>query len=164
MDITKKQVEEFLADCSLNCFDCGATADLIQMDDGVALCHSCHNDSWDNDYNYLNEEALVYYQDDELSLITVLIAKGPNNVEVPCMLFESLDNAVVYCDELFAPYKRIEKDDGTIRYNIDIEAMDNCDILSERIFTNWYYGCGAPYPFVLKQVAFATPFVGFDLD
>jgi hypothetical protein len=60
--ITKKSMEEFLADCSLNCFDCGATADLIQMCDGVALCHDCHNDSWDNDYNYsLNEEYLVYY-------------------------------------------------------------------------------------------------------
>jgi hypothetical protein len=97
-------------------------------------------------------------------MITVLIAKGPNNIEVPCMLFESLDDGIVYCDRLFAPYERIERDDGTIRYNVDIEASDNCDEMSAQLFTSWYYGCGAPYPFVLKQVAFATPFVGFDLD
>jgi len=97
-------------------------------------------------------------------MITVLIAYGPNSVEVPCRIFENMEDGRAYCDPLFAKIGVEPKDyDGGVRYSADLDAEGGEEI-SKELFTSHYYGCGGPYPFGLVEVPFNEKFVGFDLD
>ena len=98
-------------------------------------------------------------------MITVLIAYGPNSVTVPCRLFENMEDGRAYCDPLFAKINiRPETDSsGGVRYSANLEGIEDEEV-SEALFTSFYYGCGGPYPFVLKEIPFNEKFVPFDLD
>jgi len=102
-------------------------------------------------------------------MITVLIASGPNDLEIPCRLFKTMEDGRAYCDPLFAKLDIIPKirSNGSVYYSVDLEAefqeYNNNDV-SEELFTSFYYGCGGVYGMVLKEVPFNEKFVRFDLD
>lgn len=101
-------------------------------------------------------------------MITVLIAYGPNSVAIPCRVFENMEDGRAYCDPLFAKVNAGPETDssGGVRYSTDLDVAckgDNNDEVSTELFTSYYYGCGGPYPFVLKEVPFNEKFVPFDL-
>jgi len=90
----------------------------------------------------------------------VVIAEGPNSVEVPCRIFSDLAKAEAFCDELLKDAEKSKEEDG-IRYYYQDEISDN---IAEVMFTNYYGGCGECYAFTLKLVNENEKFVGFDLD
>ena len=96
----------------------------------------------------------------------VLIAYGPNNIEIPCRLFEDLETGKQICNEIFGMEGELLKheDKDVIRYRKDLDDEDEGNIISEQLFTSFYYGCGGPYTFVLREVDFNTKFVPFELD
>lgn len=99
-------------------------------------------------------------------MITVLIAIGPNSLEVPCMIFENMESARTYCDPLFAKINaqpNIVKD--KVYYEADlVQGVKECDEIAGELFTDYYDGCGGAGPFVLKAVPFNEKFLAFDLD
>ncbi len=94
--------------------------------------------------------------------VTMLIACGPNSIEVPCRIFPDMETAKTKCDEIFG----IEGTPGEsgYTYKVDLEDEKKPWPISNELFTEFYYGCGGPYPFVLVEVEFDTKFVGFNLD
>ena len=99
-------------------------------------------------------------------MITILIAYGPNSIAIPCRIFENVEAGREYCDPLFAKIgeEPAVEFDGNIRYNADLDSIDENDEVSAELFTDHYYGCGGPYRFVLQEVPFNEKFVPFDLD
>lgn len=94
----------------------------------------------------------------------VLIAYGPNSIEIPCRLFEDLETGKQICDKIFDMEGKLSESGDVVRYRKDLEDGDEEGVISKQLFTSFYYGCGGPYTFVLKEVAFNTKFVPFDLD
>ena len=98
-------------------------------------------------------------------MITVLIACGPNSIEIPCRIFENMQSAREYCDPLFAKAgANPEADINGIRYSADLESSPAGKEISAELFVSHYYGCGGPYPFILMEVPFNSKFVCFNLD
>lgn len=102
-----------------------------------------------------------------------LIAMGPNNVEIPCMIFPDMESGISYCDNLFAKYtakKSKHETKNIVTYFVYLEDYDSeedkfeKDTISRTLFNQHYYGCGGPGPFVLQPVSFSKKFVNFDLD
>lgn len=109
----------------------------------------------------------------------VLIARGPNSVEVPCRLFPSMQLGLRRCTELFGRGPTSGKD-GEAHWGYDketkwdvYELLKNVEDprgdmeespLCKELFMYYYDGCGGVGSFVLKEVAWDKPFVGFDLD
>ena len=98
-------------------------------------------------------------------MIAILIAHGPNSIEIPCRIFESVKDGRAYCDPLFAKVNAGPKanSNGSVRYSVDLEVIGDEEV-SQELFTNHYYGCGGPYRFILQEVPFNEKFVPFDLD
>lgn len=98
-------------------------------------------------------------------MIAVLLAYGPNSVVIPCRIFESMEDGRTYCDPLFAKAGSgpLADSSGGIRYSVDLESIEDEEVSAE-LFTSFYYGCGGPYRFILKEVPFNEKFVPFDLD
>jgi hypothetical protein len=110
----------------------------------------------------------------------VLIALGPNSVEVPCRLFPDMATALARCTELFGRGPTRTNKDGSYQWGYDKETKwDICKLLESRedargdmeespltkqLFTHYYGGCGEVGAFDLKAVPFDSTFVGFDLD
>jgi hypothetical protein len=99
-------------------------------------------------------------------MITMLIAYGPNSIEIPCRIFESMEDGRAYCDPLFAKVGSdpIVNSNGHIRYSVNLESVEGGKEISEELFTSHYYGCGDPGRFILQEVPFNEKFVVFDLD
>jgi hypothetical protein len=97
-------------------------------------------------------------------MVTVLIAHGTNGLKIPCRIFSDMGTGKAVCDEIFEGKGRKPPEvmDKSVMYYVDAEDEDK--ELSETLFTDYYYGCGGPGPFELKEVEFNTKFVGFDLD
>jgi len=99
-------------------------------------------------------------------MITLLIAVGGNDIEIPCRVFENLESAIEECDKIFG-FESIIGPYGTHVYN---KSMDPNDIdddgerISSELFIKYYYGCGGPHCFELKEVDFNTKFISWDLD
>ena len=99
-----------------------------------------------------------------MNTVTVLIACAANELDIPCRLFEDLETGKQACDKIFGMEGELSKAGDVIRYKKNLDRDDKDDAISEQLFTNFYYGCGGPYVFVLKDVPFDTKFIGFDLD
>jgi len=105
-------------------------------------------------------------------MIAVLIACGPNSIEVPCRIFENIEAGKQRCDEIFGVEGEVvttQLDGKTVYYYeyrkyLEEEPREISKEMSDKLFTKHYYGCGGPGPFVLAEVEFNTKFVGFDLD
>jgi hypothetical protein len=97
----------------------------------------------------------------------VLVGLGPNNVEIPALIFGSKEAANKFCERFIDI--RIREDDTTW-YPIDFlvgskdynEETDEDD--SRKFYTHYYDGCGACYGFELRKVEEGKPFVQWDLD
>ena len=77
-----------------------------------------------------------------------------------------MEDAREFCDPLFAKVGAgpvAHADDGSVRYNVDLEGYED-DEISAELFTSHYYGCGGPGPFILRILSFNEKFVTFDLD
>ena len=94
--------------------------------------------------------------------LAVLIAIGANNIEVPCRIFPDIETAKTRCDEILGTEG--DKRNYGYGYGVGLENEEDPWPISKELFTRFYYGCGGPYAFVLKEVDFDTKFVGFDLD
>ncbi len=99
-------------------------------------------------------------------MITILIAYGANAIEVPCRVFENMEDGRAYCDPLFAKVGAEPEinSNGSTRYDANLDGVEGGEEVSDELFTNYYYGCGGPGPFALQEVPFNKKFVGFDLD
>jgi len=95
--------------------------------------------------------------------VAVLIAVGGNDIMIPCRIFEDLETGKQICDKILDMEGKLSKS-GDIRYEKDLESDDEGGVISEQLFTHFYYGCGGVYPLILREVPFNTKFVGFDLD
>jgi len=151
--------------------------------------------------------------------VALVIALGPNRVDIPCMVFPTLKEAETFCDN----NPLLEKRKELVYENIDSEYMFSSayeedefprfikhsirriksyiegieiklkkrelneleqfnynmfknaltrannftfkDVQKNKLFNDYYYaGCGGVSVFVIKEVKFGTPFVGFSLD
>ena len=95
--------------------------------------------------------------------VIVLIAHGPNGLDIPCRLFGDMDIAKKRCDEIFGKEGK-EVSNGAFVYKVDLESEIDPWPISEKLFTRFYYGCGGPDTFTLVICTFDTKFVGWDLD
>ena len=96
--------------------------------------------------------------------IAVLIACGPNDIEVPCMIFENLKQGKEKCDNLFKGYPSKVRDDGSVIYLVYLEDLGDNDNISDKVFIKHYYGCGGTGPFILTKVEFSQKFISWNLD
>jgi len=100
--------------------------------------------------------------------VTVLIACGTNDLEIPCRLFEDFETGKQICDKIFSmegeKIFKLSKSGDVVRYDKDLEDDDEDGVISKQLFTHFSYSCGSAYRFILKEVPFNTKFVGFDLD
>lgn len=105
---------------------------------------------------------------------TVLIALGYNELQIPCIFFDNMEEGKAWCaaQGLTSTHPQ---GDGEVYYNKlngeDVDrALDEVDPhteereLARRFFTHYYGGCGECYGFRLQEVALGTPFLAFDLD
>lgn len=103
----------------------------------------------------------------------VLVGKGPNSVEVPCLVWTDFDSAMAQCKEMLGQPKAGKNN----THSWDLEAPDYSNVETEddgeqlfansifsKLFTHYYDGCGECYRAVLKEVEVGKPFVGWDLD
>ena len=94
---------------------------------------------------------------EEEKMITMIIAEGANNLEIPCLVMENVLAAQKLCNSLGmegTKTRYVLPDMGTDEYN---KALDT-------LFTSYYLGCGEPYAIKIKEIDFNIPFVGWDLD
>lgn len=99
--------------------------------------------------------------------ITVLIALGPNSVEVPCRLFSSMADGMAFMTSRFGTPQKWDRenkkyidDPGSRKWHI----MDEDDERIGALFTHYYSGCGGVGAFTLSEVETDSVFVGWDLD
>jgi hypothetical protein len=97
-------------------------------------------------------------------MIAVLIACGSNQLEIPCRVFESLEQGKEACDALLGQEGKLTKGGGYIYTAYLDDDKDTDEEISKKLFTSHYYGCGGPGPFYLMEVEPDTKFVPFDLD
>jgi hypothetical protein len=79
-----------------------------------------------------------------MNKVYVVVGQGPNDVEVPCLIFKTKEEADIYVRNNPAPEEDSE--------------------LATPYFTQFYGGCGGCYNMVVKEVEFGKQFVGWNLD
>ncbi len=90
--------------------------------------------------------------------ITILIAQGGNDLQIPCRIMKDVEEARDFC-------KGLELEpigDSGMRYGLP-DLDDNLE-LAEKIFTSYYGGCGGAYIIIIKEVKFNEALVNWDLD
>ena len=88
--------------------------------------------------------------------IAMIVAMGPNSVEVPCLWFEEVGAAKSYLNDLFGPA------DYHDRWHP--ASVVQLKSLADLFFTDYYDGCGGVWGFTVKEVEAGRPFVPFNLD
>lgn len=113
--------------------------------------------------------------------VVVLIAAGANNLAIPCRVFQDMKEGYRICNEIFKCSPKPvewckepiwEYNPGAVEikqkrdaYGRQVTKSANHEgQIAETLFTGFYFGCGGPYAFYLKEVEFNTRFVRFDLD
>jgi hypothetical protein len=99
-----------------------------------------------------------------LDKVVVLIALGPNSVEIPCRFFENMKTGLAKTKNILGIEPTTKSTDEGVEYHFDIDLEAAPQEISATLFTGWYYGCGGVYGLVLKEVPFDTKFLSFDLD
>ena len=90
--------------------------------------------------------------------VTMLMAQGGNELEIPCRVMKSVEEARNFCKEL-----ELEPlGDSEMRYGLP--DLDENSELAEKIFTSYYGGCGGAYVIIIKEVGFNEALVSWDLD
>lgn len=97
-----------------------------------------------------------------------LKARGPNNVEIISMIFESFETGLAWLNIWFPEMEiKVYQRDGFREANhtgyLDDEAKHKT--FFDAIFTSWYFGCGSAHTVSLVELKdYNTPLCGFDLD
>lgn len=108
----------------------------------------------------------------------VVVALGPNDVEVPCLLFEKKGEAETYLMKHLESFDRAGD-----RFVLTGRTMGHFDAFFDRhghaiydpdpnlsasvtakFFTDYYGGCGPVWAFEIREVEYKTPFTVFNLD
>jgi hypothetical protein len=92
--------------------------------------------------------------------IAVIIARGANNLEIPCMTFATVEEAEAYLTKVCGPPDECRVW-GRVRLRTDEHIMGN---RADKFFTSYYDGCGGCLGFSVRKVEHGKPFVGWDLD
>lgn len=101
-----------------------------------------------------------------MSSFAVIIAEGPNDVRVPCLIFQRLAEAKAYMEKFglqsgtWQGFNWVESKDG-LSYLVDEDWIEEN---SSHFFTDYYGGCGEVNSFTIEVVAPGEKFVGWDLD
>lgn len=80
--------------------------------------------------------------------ITVLIGKGPNNVEVPCMLFSDLHDGTEYLASCGLKYTSTHLDQGRnqeIVFDLEEDCVLDMDLLRNKIKETMIQKCGSRF-------------------
>lgn len=111
--------------------------------------------------------------------IAVVIGLGPNDLEIPLLLFKNKRQAINFLQELG---KNITKESGLFSQSIKNECIFDLDeeraekdedyeysnpdqkVLMDALFTSYYGGCGGCYQLEVREVEFGKPFVPWNLD
>jgi len=99
--------------------------------------------------------------------VAVLVAYGANSLEIPCRIFEDIETGSKRCEEIFGVPGTVRSNGMVVWTYKDVNLEDGSEqseAISNKLFTNHYYGCGGPDRFVLKEVASNEAFTCFDLD
>ncbi len=100
-----------------------------------------------------------------MGTIAVLIAEGANDFMLPCRIFTDMASGRESCDRIFGIAGVAGEDfEDRVVYRADLDSEKDPWPISDELFAGWYYGCGAPYRFILKEVDFDTKFIRYDLD
>jgi hypothetical protein len=89
--------------------------------------------------------------------IAVVVARGANDVKIPCLTFETVEAADTFLTDILGPA------DGAGRYGSHLSEAQVADC-ADKFFLYYYDGCGGIYSFVVLEVEHGQPIVGFDLD
>lgn len=90
-----------------------------------------------------------------------LIGLGPNDVQIPSLIFNNKDEALSHLLPLIGPPKSLEK----LSWNVsDILGEEPDQEIAKQFYTEYYPGCGDCYRFILKEIQPGQPFVSWNLD
>ena len=87
--------------------------------------------------------------------MVLVVALGPNDVQVPCLMFATDANA-----RDFLIGKGLVVD--TLDERIEVNWEDD-DPRWDAFFTDHYFGCGGVWAFKVITPTLGVPFLGFDL-
>lgn len=101
-----------------------------------------------------------------MSKIVIIVAHGPNDIQIPCLICESREKAEEKLKEAGLEYQ--ERWDGWYNhYGDDLtpegEATER-RVMLEHFFTYFYGGCGGIGCFKIEEIEFGEKFTGWDLD
>jgi len=101
----------------------------------------------------------------------VIIAHGPNLVEIPCLFFKKQRTAENFLLEKGCTKRELkDRNTGEIHfwYSPPEKAMCEDDYADgffvPDFFTNVYFGCGGVGGFVIREIQEGKSFIGFNLD
>jgi len=99
-------------------------------------------------------------------MVIALIACGANNLEIPCRFFKDMESGKEICDRIFGNIgvNGQKLHDGQIRYDVNLEKDDQHNVVSDTLFTGFYYGRSGPGPFFLREIPFNAKCVGFHVS
>jgi hypothetical protein len=89
-----------------------------------------------------------------------LVWRGGNSLDVISMIFPSKKSGLEYLVPIIGV--PVAEDGNIVKWNFDAENASDKKVA--KLFTDWYFGCGAPSFPSLVRAKFGKPLVGFDLD
>lgn len=113
-----------------------------------------------------------------------LIALGPNDIEIPCLIFNKVAEGRRYCQQAFGrPGKRLMLPELIYQWELKEEEVNwgknipigknyspgdevvayNKSILS-KLFTRYYGRSGEASIYLLRKIPTGKPFIGWNLD
>lgn len=100
-------------------------------------------------------------------MLAVLIGYGPNDVKIPILVFESIDQARKHCNKLFG----IESPNDTWDLNLEVKSPyahikeeKGPPFKIEELFKSYYGGCGECYRARIQEVNPGEAFGTWNLD
>jgi len=109
-----------------------------------------------------------------MSKIAVVLGIGPNNLLIPCLVFQDMDQAIQHLKDegLFDYFTKKTRDSiGDYYTTCDEECTvwkklnSNYDEeFASKFFKSYYGGCGECNDFTLIEVEQGKPFIAWNLD
>ena len=102
-------------------------------------------------------------------MITILVAIGRNDINVPCRIFKDLETGKIECDKIFGIEGKYNEKYNNFRYDVDLDfakSEEERDVnrrISKELFTHYNYGCGGPSSFVLVEIEPNSKFLKWSL-
>ena len=113
-------------------------------------------------------------------MLTVLIGHGPNEINIPALVFSSFEKGLEHCKSFLGDPKKIntekhiaywDTDSGKLEREFEknnpeceYDSEDDCHPTLLKLYTSVYSGCGGFYGLSLKEVEEGKPFVKWNLD